>query len=485
MSATAARPVIASPETVAPRSPSAAASAGNFGEFLAEAAAGPSGDVAPASGSGLPGTSLRDDPACLAGCGSVAGATGAAEAAHRHAAVAAAGSVGQSGGSPSAVAASPVGGPAAATVAAMAPVAAATPPIAAPVPPPAPLPAAAQLSQPENRGAAAAQGSVQGATGRPAPGHPQTARSERRDPAGSSDVAASGSTAAAPNLLIETGGAPSAAGPSAFGSPPAAADADLDLEAAPAAVGRRDGGMQTHALSGHQLSAMPAALANGPADGSARSTLVDPTAADPSQPNMPAAAAPASHPTASAGNVPPAAPALAPASPAAAPSTAAAGTSGVASHAPAPSPAQQVAAAAVTLHGAGGTQQVTVRLDPAELGRVEVQIVRTGDGTGGVTVTAERPETLQLLQHDQSQLQQALSQAGVGEARNMSFHLQSPDPTAQFTAGGAGSGSAGNGGGQGASRRGTRSSRGVAPEGVTSGAGPATRWLRLGIDITA
>lgn len=87
--------------------------------------------------------------------------------------------------------------------------------------------------------------------------------------------------------------------------------------------------------------------------------------------------------------------------------------------------AAQTAAAVATLATAQTTGARTViRLDPAELGHVQIRIERQAGGQISVALSAERPETLHLLQHDQVQLHQALDQAGVTrQGRNVTFHL--------------------------------------------------------------
>ena len=76
-----------------------------------------------------------------------------------------------------------------------------------------------------------------------------------------------------------------------------------------------------------------------------------------------------------------------------------------------------------------GTQRVTMRLDPPELGRVQVRIDRPTDAPARVEITVEKAETLTLLLRDQTQLQRALDQAGVpAEGRSVTFHVASPEP---------------------------------------------------------
>ena len=80
-------------------------------------------------------------------------------------------------------------------------------------------------------------------------------------------------------------------------------------------------------------------------------------------------------------------------------------------------------------HMADGTQRVTMRLDPPELGRVQVRIDRPTDASARVEITVEKAETLTLLLRDQTQLQRALDQAGVPvEGRSVTFHIASPEP---------------------------------------------------------
>ncbi|MCK8783045.1 flagellar hook-length control protein FliK [Roseomonas sp. NAR14] len=106
---------------------------------------------------------------------------------------------------------------------------------------------------------------------------------------------------------------------------------------------------------------------------------------------------------------------------------------------PPPPIAQQVAPMAVALAlGPGSSPRLTLSLAPAELGRVEISIHRAADGSSvAVHVSAERPETLALLQRDAPELDRTLQQAGLGGAgeRSLSFSL-----------GGQGGGGQGGGG---------------------------------------
>jgi Meckel syndrome type 1 protein len=85
-------------------------------------------------------------------------------------------------------------------------------------------------------------------------------------------------------------------------------------------------------------------------------------------------------------------------------------------------PARQVAPCAVAL-ALGADSSLTLTLDPAELGRVEVAIERA-QGEATIRVTAERADTLMLLQRDARELERALADIGMGErGPSLSFSL--------------------------------------------------------------
>lgn len=91
---------------------------------------------------------------------------------------------------------------------------------------------------------------------------------------------------------------------------------------------------------------------------------------------------------------------------------------------PAP-PARQLAPVLVAVAIAGGTARLSITLEPAELGRVEISVERRGEATE-IRVVAERPETLALIQRDQRELDRTLTQAGiVSDGRSLSFSLSS------------------------------------------------------------
>jgi len=87
-------------------------------------------------------------------------------------------------------------------------------------------------------------------------------------------------------------------------------------------------------------------------------------------------------------------------------------------------PVSQITRALLTLStGSDGTQQITLRLQPEELGTVEVRIDRALDGSTSVSMTADNPDTLQMLTGAQSDLHKALDAAGIPADRALTFSL--------------------------------------------------------------
>ena len=72
-----------------------------------------------------------------------------------------------------------------------------------------------------------------------------------------------------------------------------------------------------------------------------------------------------------------------------------------------------------------GTSRFTIRLDPPELGRVDVRMHVDPSGSVNARLTVDRPETLDLFQRDQRQLERALAQAGLDATRtSLEFSLR-------------------------------------------------------------
>ncbi|WP_232632002.1 flagellar hook-length control protein FliK, partial [Methylobacterium sp. Leaf118] len=136
--------------------------------------------------------------------------------------------------------------------------------------------------------------------------------------------------------------------------------------------------------------------------------------------------------TAPAAVAPPAPPPLAPSGPAAAPAA-------VPADAQAPNPAPPpipLGAVPMTigLRSLAGANRFAIRLDPVELGRIEVSLdLDRAGGTARAHLVVDRPETLALLQRDAGTLQQALAQAGfeATEGIGLSLRGESGDPGAR------------------------------------------------------
>lgn len=172
-------------------------------------------------------------------------------------------------------------------------------------------------------------------------------------------------------------------------------------------------------------------------------------------------------------------------------------------------PVAQIAPALVTLaKAADGSQQMTVRLDPVELGMVELRISRATSGLTQIDITADKPETLLALQRDQPALHRTLDQAGIPSAgRTVSFHAVAPSPGSSGgssttsgqgggqSQGGAGRANYGNADADGSSsgsrgsyftREANRWPSGRQPQAAPESAAPADgRTYRVGLDITA
>lgn len=135
----------------------------------------------------------------------------------------------------------------------------------------------------------------------------------------------------------------------------------------------------------------------------------------------------------------------------------------------------------------GAPQHLTIRLDPMDLGRVEVRIERIPGGPARVDLVVERPDTLLLLLRDEPQLHRALDLAGIPTAeRTLQFHLAPPNASAAGTTApqqNADPDSSQHRPNQSAQQRASGVGRAASLEGSTSR--PAVTFRRAGIDITA
>ena len=87
-------------------------------------------------------------------------------------------------------------------------------------------------------------------------------------------------------------------------------------------------------------------------------------------------------------------------------------------------PSEQVA---VEIHKgiAAGKDSITIRLNPAELGKIDVKMELSDDGTLRAVIAVDRPETLDLLQKDIRGLERALQNAGLqADSGSLNFSLR-------------------------------------------------------------
>jgi flagellar hook-length control protein FliK len=93
-----------------------------------------------------------------------------------------------------------------------------------------------------------------------------------------------------------------------------------------------------------------------------------------------------------------------------------------------PAPDQTAFAAlgvAIAARSKDGEKQFDINMHPAELGKIDVRISVDSDGQAQAHLTAEHPQTLQLLKQDQTTLAQNLRDAGLNLANNgLNFSLK-------------------------------------------------------------
>ena len=78
----------------------------------------------------------------------------------------------------------------------------------------------------------------------------------------------------------------------------------------------------------------------------------------------------------------------------------------------------------VAAHSADGSSNFSIRLDPPELGRIEVNLNVNSDGHAEAQLSADKPQTLELLQKDAPQLERALRDVGLNLAGGLAFSLK-------------------------------------------------------------
>jgi flagellar hook-length control protein FliK len=119
----------------------------------------------------------------------------------------------------------------------------------------------------------------------------------------------------------------------------------------------------------------------------------------------------------------------------------------------APHPATQMVAATITkATGEGETKSMTLKLDPPELGRVEVRLDFGKEKGMKAHIVVEKPETYMMLQRDAHVLERALQDSGLAaDGGGLSFSLSQDgglfdDGHSGGNRGGGGSGGRGDGG---------------------------------------
>lgn len=96
-------------------------------------------------------------------------------------------------------------------------------------------------------------------------------------------------------------------------------------------------------------------------------------------------------------------------------------------------------AADIALRAAGGNSRFEIRLDPAELGRIDVRLDVDKHGQVTSHLTVERPATLDMLRRDAPQLQQALEDAGLKTGDSgLQFSLRDQSSSGQQNDNGSG-----------------------------------------------
>lgn len=89
-----------------------------------------------------------------------------------------------------------------------------------------------------------------------------------------------------------------------------------------------------------------------------------------------------------------------------------------------PHPATQTVAATIAKAGMNGQDtDISLRLDPPDLGRVDVRMTFGKDKIVKAVVTAEKPETFMMLQRDAQILERALQEIGLDTDGGLSFEL--------------------------------------------------------------
>ena len=104
-----------------------------------------------------------------------------------------------------------------------------------------------------------------------------------------------------------------------------------------------------------------------------------------------------------------------------------------------PVPVTEQVHVAVSRAAKNGIQDVTIQLDPVDLGRVEVKMHTGADGQTQIAFMVDKPSTLDSLARSAHGLERSLQEAGVKtDAGNMQFNLRQQPQSADTNAGGNG-----------------------------------------------
>jgi flagellar hook-length control protein FliK len=143
-------------------------------------------------------------------------------------------------------------------------------------------------------------------------------------------------------------------------------------------------------------------------------------------------------------------------------------------------PAAEQVAVQIQKAAAAGKDRIQIKLNPAELGRVDVKLEFQNDGSVRATVSVERPETFDMLQRDARGLERALADAGFknGQA-SLSFEMQTGGQHGNGSFGSQLSDSGGNGG----QRAGTATGGEPTPEPQAQAAAEASVAADGSVDI--
>ena len=100
---------------------------------------------------------------------------------------------------------------------------------------------------------------------------------------------------------------------------------------------------------------------------------------------------------------------------------------------------------AVSKASADGIDQMTVQLDPKDLGRIEVKMHTAKDGTTSLSFLVDKPETFDALSRDARSLEKSLQESGIkADTSGMQFNLRQQPQPQSGTGTGHGQGQAAN-----------------------------------------